>query len=59
MGMSVSTVDTGPRKVTRSVEVDRPAAELFAMVADPHRHGELDGSGTGAPAVAPTRPPAV
>ncbi|MEO9138326.1 MAG: SRPBCC family protein [Jatrophihabitans sp.] len=44
--MSVSTVDTGPRKVTRSVEVDRPAAELFAMVADPHRHGELDGSGT-------------
>lgn len=44
--MSVSTVDTGPRKITRSVEVDRPAAELFAMVADPHRHGELDGSGT-------------
>jgi len=44
--MSVSVEQTGPRKVTRSVEVDRPASELFALVADPHRHHELDGSGT-------------
>jgi uncharacterized protein YndB with AHSA1/START domain len=44
--MTVTVVDNGPRKVTRSVEVDRPAGELFALVADPHRHRELDGSGT-------------
>lgn len=44
--MSVTTVQDGPRKVTRSVEVAAPAAEVFALVADPHRHGELDGSGT-------------
>ncbi|GGF34493.1 hypothetical protein GCM10011519_04960 [Marmoricola endophyticus] len=42
----VSTVDAGPRKVSRSIEVGAPAHELFAMVADPRRHGELDGSGT-------------
>lgn len=42
----VSAVDTGPRRVSRSVEVDAPAHEIFAMVADPRRHGELDGSGT-------------
>jgi hypothetical protein len=33
-------------KVTRSVEVGAAPAELFAMVADPRRHAELDGSGT-------------
>lgn len=33
-------------KVTRSVEVGADAGELFAMVADPRRHPELDGSGT-------------
>ena len=44
--MSVTTVQDGPRKVTRSAEVAAPAAEVFALVADPHRHGELDGSGT-------------
>jgi uncharacterized protein YndB with AHSA1/START domain len=43
---SVNTVDTGPRKVTRQVLVHAPAAELFALVANPHRHAELDGSGT-------------
>ncbi len=42
----VTTVDAGPRQVSRSVEVDAPAAELFAMAADPRRHHELDGSGT-------------
>ena len=44
--MAVTTVDTGPRKVTRRVVVNAPAAEVFALVADPHRHPELDGSGT-------------
>ena len=44
--MTVSVVDTGPGRVSRSVEVAAPAAELFAMAADPRRHRELDGSGT-------------
>lgn len=44
--MTVTVVDAGPSKVSRSVEVAASAAELFAMVADPRRHSELDGSGT-------------
>jgi uncharacterized protein YndB with AHSA1/START domain len=44
--MTVTVVDAGPRQVSRSVEVAAPAAELFAIVADPRRHHELDGSGT-------------
>jgi uncharacterized membrane protein len=44
--MIVNVVDAGPRQVSRSVEVDAPAAELYAMAADPRRHPELDGSGT-------------
>jgi uncharacterized protein YndB with AHSA1/START domain len=43
---AVTTVDTGPRTVTRRVRVAAPAAEIFALVADPHRHALLDGSGT-------------
>jgi uncharacterized protein YndB with AHSA1/START domain len=39
-------VDAGPRKVSRRTQVAAPAAELFDLVADPHRHHELDGSGT-------------
>lgn len=42
----VTTVDAGARKVTRRVQVQAPAATIFALVADPHRHPELDGSGT-------------
>lgn len=42
----VSTVDVGPKRVARRVLVKAPAAEIFAIVADPHRHPELDGSGT-------------
>jgi hypothetical protein len=42
----VETVDAGPDRVSRSVVVNAPAAELFAIVADPRRHRELDGSGT-------------
>jgi hypothetical protein len=44
--MAVNVVDAGPRRVSRSVEVAAPAAELYAIAADPRRHRELDGSGT-------------
>jgi len=44
--MTVTVVDAGANQVSRSVEVHAPAAELFAIVADPRRHHELDGSGT-------------
>ncbi len=44
--MTVTPVDTGPDQVSRSVEVHAPAAELFALVSDPRRHHELDGSGS-------------
>src|ERR1700689_2176186 len=43
---SVSTVEAGQRKISRRVTVHAPAAEVFALVADPHRHPEIDGSGT-------------
>jgi uncharacterized protein YndB with AHSA1/START domain len=43
---TVSTVDAGPHRVARRVLVKAPAAEVFAIVSDPHRHPELDGSGT-------------
>ena len=44
--MTVITLDAGPNQVSRAVDVNAPAAELFAIVADPRRHHELDGSGT-------------
>jgi Polyketide cyclase / dehydrase and lipid transport len=44
--MTVTVVEAGPRRICRSVEVAAPAAELYAMAADPRRHHELDGSGT-------------
>jgi hypothetical protein len=44
--MTITVVNAGPRKVSRAVEVQAPVAELFDIVADPYRHGELDGSGT-------------
>lgn len=42
----VTTIGNGPRRVTRRVRVPAAAAEIFALVDDPHRHAELDGSGT-------------
>ena len=44
--MSVQVVDAGPRQISRSVEVQAPASELFAIVADPTLHHQVDGSGT-------------
>jgi hypothetical protein len=44
--MTITTIDAGPNQISRAVEVNAPAAELFAIVADPRRHHELDGSGT-------------
>lgn len=46
MPATVTTVDTGPRQVSCRVVVDAPASAIFDLVADPHRHPELDGSGT-------------
>jgi hypothetical protein len=42
----VEDVQSGPRKVSRRVAVPAPASAIFALVSDPHRHPELDGSGT-------------
>lgn len=44
--MTVTVVNKGPNQISRSVVVNAPAAELFAIVADPRRHHEVDGSGT-------------
>jgi uncharacterized protein YndB with AHSA1/START domain len=43
--MTVNAVDAGPKQISRSVEVNAPASELFAIVTNPRRHRELDGSG--------------
>lgn len=43
---SIRTIDRGDRVVARQADVHASAADVFALVADPHRHGELDGSGT-------------
>ena len=42
----VTTVDAGERQVSRRTTVSAPAADLFAILADPHRHHEVDGSGS-------------
>ncbi len=42
----VTAVDAGPRRVARQVEVAATANEVFELLVDPRRHGELDGSGT-------------
>ncbi|MCY7394658.1 MAG: SRPBCC family protein [Nocardioides sp.] len=43
---AVTTIETGARQVSCRVTVNAPAAAIFDLVADPHRHPELDGSGT-------------
>lgn len=44
--ISIKTEDAGPRRVSRSVQVAAPVTDIFALVVDPHRHPEIDGSGT-------------
>ncbi|CAN5711457.1 hypothetical protein BH11ACT6_BH11ACT6_51250 [soil metagenome] len=43
--VTVVDVDAGPRTVARRVEVSAPAAEVFALLANPRNLHELDGSG--------------
>ncbi len=54
---SVTTVDAGEHRVARRVVLHAPVEDVFALVANPHRHPELDGSGTvrKAPVVGPER----
>lgn len=42
----VEPVEAGDRQVSRRVTVNAPVGELYALVENPHRHHELDGSGT-------------
>lgn len=42
----VTVIDTDDRRVVRRAVVAAPGADIFALVADPHRHHEIDGSGT-------------
>lgn len=43
--VTVVDVDAGPTAVARRVEVAAPAAEVFALIANPQQHREFDGSG--------------
>lgn len=43
---TVAEIDAGPRRVARRVTVSAPASDIFALIVDPHRHPEIDGSGT-------------
>lgn len=43
---TVRTVDAGTRAVARQVDVTAAPPAIFELLADPARHGELDGSGT-------------
>ncbi|MGW0160591.1 SRPBCC family protein [Mycobacterium sp. NPDC003323] len=43
---TLKTEDAEPKAVSRSVQVAAPVATLFEMIADPHRHHDIDGSGT-------------
>jgi hypothetical protein len=42
----ITRIETPERVLAQQVVVDAPAEQLFAMLADPKRHGEIDGSGT-------------
>lgn len=42
----VEQVDNGDRQVSVRAMINAPVEELYALVANPHRHHELDGSGT-------------
>lgn len=42
----VESIDAGDRQISRRVVVNAPVSELYAILENPHRHHELDGSGT-------------
>lgn len=46
LAISSTVVDKGHRQVSRGIIVNAPARELFEMIVHPHRHHEIDGSGT-------------
>lgn len=39
-------VETGPGQVSYRIRVNAPAQQLWEQLANPHRHHEVDGSGT-------------
>lgn len=42
----VEVVNAGKNRVSRRAVIDAPVEELFDIVSNPHRHHEIDGSGT-------------
>lgn len=48
---TIERVDRGPRRVALRARVQADAHELFEILANPHRHYEVDGSGTVKPQV--------
>lgn len=42
----VEKIEAGDKQVSRRVMVNASASELYTLVANPHRHHELDGGGT-------------
>lgn len=42
----VEIVDAGKNQVSRRAVINAPVEELFDIVSNPHRHHEIDGSGT-------------
>ena len=43
---SPTTVNSGPTCVSRQIVIDTTPEEVFDLLANPHRHHEIDGSGT-------------
>lgn len=46
MGNRPQPLDRGEHVIAYTITVEAPAGELWAIAANPHRHHELDGSGT-------------
>lgn len=46
MSSQPQRLDAGPHVVAYSITVQAPAEEIYTLLADPHRHHEIDGSGT-------------
>lgn len=42
---AIVDIERGPKQVGAQTVIDAPASELFAILANPHRHHEADGSG--------------